>query len=186
MAALLCGVLSGDWTSVFQLRLAGRINYVCNIYHTWRTMLCGRQIYGLWKNFGVCVLCRCVVLCEVHKWFCHSVLLLTYSCRAAYSITPVCTKGIIFSSILYLLPGFSITIAVSELATRNMVSGTSKLFSAFLTAVELGLGIVIGTKLAAWVPDDIEDLCPAFDVWWYFYFYPISGTLKRTQIWLVE
>lgn len=99
----------------------------------------------------------------------------SFCARAAYSITPVCTKGIIFSSILYLLPGFSITIAVSELATRNMVSGTSKLFSAFLTAVELGLGIVIGTKLAAWVPDDIEDLCPAFDVWWYFYFYPISA-----------
>jgi hypothetical protein len=67
LAALLCGMLSGDWTSVFQLRLAGRINYVCNIYHTWWTMLCGRQIYELWKNFGVCVLCRCVVLCEVHK-----------------------------------------------------------------------------------------------------------------------
>ena len=58
-----------------------------------------------------------------------------------------------------------------------MVSGTSKLFSAFLTAVELGLGIVIGTKLAAWVPSDVVDLCPAFNEWWYFYFYPIAGNI---------
>ncbi len=41
--------------------------------------------------------------------------------------------------------GLSLTIGVSELATRNMISGTSRLLYAVLIALELGFGMAVGT-----------------------------------------
>jgi uncharacterized membrane protein YjjP (DUF1212 family) len=45
---------------------------------------------------------------------------------------------VVLSSIAILLPGLSLTIAIIELSTRNMVSGTVRLFSALFTAMLLG------------------------------------------------
>lgn len=41
--------------------------------------------------------------------------------------------------------GLSITTAMIEMATRHIVSGTTRMFFAFLIAVELGFGIAIGS-----------------------------------------
>ncbi|KAI8846890.1 hypothetical protein BC829DRAFT_397714 [Chytridium lagenaria] len=64
----------------------------------------------------------------------------------------LCTAFIARSlhSIAILLPGLSLTISIIELSTRNMVSGTVRLFGALFTAMLLGFGMTIGGALVFW------------------------------------
>jgi uncharacterized membrane protein YjjB (DUF3815 family) len=41
-------------------------------------------------------------------------------------------------------PGLSITISITELATGNMISGTTRIFSAIITTLQLGFGMTLG------------------------------------------
>jgi uncharacterized membrane protein YjjP (DUF1212 family) len=52
------------------------------------------------------------------------------------------------AGLISLLPGFMLTIAMTELATRNLVSGTARLMGALLILVELGFGVALGQQLA--------------------------------------
>lgn len=53
----------------------------------------------------------------------------------------------ILSGIVLILPGFTTTIALSELATGNLLSGAGRLAGAFILTVMMGAGVAIGTKL---------------------------------------
>lgn len=53
------------------------------------------------------------------------------------------------AGLIALVPGLTLTLAMTELATRNLVSGTARLMSAALTFLELGFGVALGQKLAA-------------------------------------
>ncbi|KAJ3288491.1 hypothetical protein HDU79_004803 [Rhizoclosmatium sp. JEL0117] len=54
------------------------------------------------------------------------------------------------SSLAVFLPGLSLTIAIIELSTRNMVSGTVRIFGALFIAMLLGFGMTIGSALVLW------------------------------------
>lgn len=57
------------------------------------------------------------------------------------------------AGIVLLLPGFMITIALSEIATQNYLAGTSRLIGAFVLLFLMGAGLAIGTQLSlAWLP----------------------------------
>jgi uncharacterized membrane protein YjjP (DUF1212 family) len=60
------------------------------------------------------------------------------------------------AGVITLLPGLTLTTAMSELATRNLTSGTARLFGAGATFMTLGLGVGLGSELA--------DLLPHVDV----------------------
>ncbi len=51
------------------------------------------------------------------------------------------------AGIIILIPGFSLTVAVTELSNRHLVSGTARLFGAFTTFVVIALGVAIGSTL---------------------------------------
>ena len=51
-----------------------------------------------------------------------------------------------FSVFIHLL-GLSITISITELATGNMISGTTRIFSAIITTLQLGFGMTLGTMI---------------------------------------
>lgn len=53
------------------------------------------------------------------------------------------------SGLLYLLPGLTLTVGLTELSTRHLVSGTARLTASVLILLELGFGVAIGSKLAA-------------------------------------
>lgn len=46
--------------------------------------------------------------------------------------------------LIILVPGFTLTVAVAELATRNLVSGTARLASAVLSFLMIGFGVAFG------------------------------------------
>eukprot|EP00842_Homolaphlyctis_polyrhiza_P002952 jgi/Hompol1/3658/HPOL_003311-RA len=71
------------------------------------------------------------------------------------------TLKIMFSAIAIPLPGLPLTIGVIELSTRNIVSGTVRIFHAIFTALLLGFGYSVAQGLTAKVQlDAASATCP--------------------------
>ena len=74
------------------------------------------------------------------------------------------------AGIVLLLPGFMLTVAMSELATQNYLAGTGRLTGAFVLLFLMGAGLAIGTQISlAWLPaiplaDHVAAL-PAWTIW---------------------
>lgn len=69
------------------------------------------------------------------------------SCLAARAMAPVSVYIAIVAGIIVLVPGFTLTVAMTELATRNLVSGTARLAGAAGTFLAIGFGVALGTRL---------------------------------------
>ena len=69
------------------------------------------------------------------------------SCLAARAFAPVSVYITIVAGIIVLVPGFTLTVAMTELATRNLVSGTARLAGAAGTFLAIGFGVALGTRL---------------------------------------
>jgi uncharacterized membrane protein YjjP (DUF1212 family) len=52
------------------------------------------------------------------------------------------------AGLIVLLPGLTLTVALTELATRHLVSGTARLAGAGLTFLAIGFGLALGARLA--------------------------------------
>jgi uncharacterized membrane protein YjjP (DUF1212 family) len=52
------------------------------------------------------------------------------------------------AGLIVLIPGFSLTVAMIELATRHLVSGTARLAGALVTFLAMAFGVALGTRLA--------------------------------------
>jgi uncharacterized membrane protein YjjP (DUF1212 family) len=52
------------------------------------------------------------------------------------------------AALIVLLPGMSLTVAMIELATRNLISGTARLMSAVIVLLQLVVGVALGEQLA--------------------------------------
>ena len=60
------------------------------------------------------------------------------------------TGVVILSSLIIFMPGLFITIAISEIATNNLTSGTSRLVGGVMVLLKLTFGVFIGSKVASW------------------------------------
>lgn len=72
------------------------------------------------------------------------------------------------AGVVFLLPGFTLTIAMSELATQNLLAGTGRLAGAFILLFMMGAGLAIGTQLS-------QNLFPAHT----------TGTLVPLPAWVI-
>ncbi|MBV8756125.1 MAG: threonine/serine exporter family protein [Deltaproteobacteria bacterium] len=52
------------------------------------------------------------------------------------------------AALVILLPGMSLTVAMTELATRNLIAGTARLMSAVIVLLELVVGVALGERAA--------------------------------------
>lgn len=64
-------------------------------------------------------------------------------------VVPLVGEAALICGLIVLLPGFSLTTALTELATRHRVSGTSGLAAGGLVLMQLGFGVALGSTLAA-------------------------------------
>lgn len=55
---------------------------------------------------------------------------------------------VILAGLIVLVPGLTLTVAVSELATKNLVSGSARLTAAGLTLLQIGFGVGLAQQLA--------------------------------------
>lgn len=53
------------------------------------------------------------------------------------------------SGLIVLLPGFTLTVAMNELATRNLVAGVARLANAVMTFVLLAFGVALAVRITA-------------------------------------
>jgi uncharacterized membrane protein YjjP (DUF1212 family) len=58
---------------------------------------------------------------------------------------------VILSSLIIFLPGLLITIAIAEIATQNLSSGTAKLMGGIMILLKLTFGVFIGAKIASYI-----------------------------------
>jgi uncharacterized membrane protein YjjP (DUF1212 family) len=66
---------------------------------------------------------------------------------AAHYIGSLSVYLVTLAGIIILLPGYTLTVAVTELSNRHLVAGTARLFGAFTTLVVLAIGVAIGGTL---------------------------------------
>ncbi len=57
---------------------------------------------------------------------------------------------VILSGLIIFMPGLYITIAIAEIATQNLTSGTSRLVGGAMILLKLTFGVFIGSKIASW------------------------------------
>jgi uncharacterized membrane protein YjjP (DUF1212 family) len=62
---------------------------------------------------------------------------------------PVSVLLATLGGLIVLLPGLTLTVAMSELATRNLASGTARLSGAFMTFLAIAFGVALGHRLGA-------------------------------------
>lgn len=67
-------------------------------------------------------------------------------------IWPLNINLVLIASVILLVPGFSLTLAIRELATRHLVAGSARMFGAALVFLQLGFGVILAQKLAKVLP----------------------------------
>ncbi|TQV73601.1 threonine/serine exporter family protein [Aliikangiella marina] len=76
---------------------------------------------------------------------------------------------VVISGLIILLPGLSLTIAMAELATQNMVSGTARLTGAATVFIQLAFGSALAVELAKLFINDVQGIAvspvPLWSVW---------------------
>ncbi len=60
----------------------------------------------------------------------------------------ITSSVVVISGLIILLPGLSLTIALAELATQNLVSGTARLAGTATTFIQLAFGSALGAELS--------------------------------------
>ncbi|HET9449384.1 MAG TPA: threonine/serine exporter family protein, partial [Aggregicoccus sp.] len=76
----------------------------------------------------------------------------TIAVVAAALVGPLAGKVVTLAALIVLLPGLTLTVAITEMATRNLLSGTSRMMSAALVFLQLGFGVALGSRLQVLLP----------------------------------
>lgn len=84
---------------------------------------------------------------------------------AAAWIPGVSTSVVTLAGLLVLLPGLALTVAITELATLNLISGTARLMAALIVLLELALGVAVGERAAQAIVDVPAALPGAMPGW---------------------
>ena len=73
-----------------------------------------------------------------------------FTAGVASSLWPSVSPSLVtVAALVMLLPGMSLTVAMTELATRNLIAGTARLMSAVIVLLELVVGVALGERLAS-------------------------------------
>jgi uncharacterized membrane protein YjjP (DUF1212 family) len=94
---------------------------------------------------------------------------------AIQSSDQLCFWTMDLGTLVWLLPGLSITTATMELANGNIISGAVNLFYSIMTSLLLGFGISIGTSLAVWTQDSpiLLSCTRQFSDYWEILLFPL-------------
>lgn len=99
----------------------------------------------------------------------------------------VCYFPIVLSSLVWLLPGLSLTIGVSELVAKAYVSGATRVVAALFSALQLGFGMALGENLVWWGEGKLPRECrgeamhPAWQILWFFLYTFASNILLSAR-----
>lgn len=72
----------------------------------------------------------------------------SFTAALASTLVETTPSLVIIAALIVLLPGLSLTVAMTELATRHLISGTARLMSAVIVLLELVVGVALGEHIA--------------------------------------
>ncbi len=78
------------------------------------------------------------------------------------------SEVVTLSALVVLLPGFTLTTGLSELANRHLVSGTARLSAAGISFLSIAFGVALGRTFAqhlSLVPTELGQSLPPFSQW---------------------
>ncbi len=78
---------------------------------------------------------------------------------------PISIELTMIAGLIALMPGMSITTAMAELATRNLVSGTARFVGAITIVLSIGFGVAAGQALAVHLPGGQDAHAVVLPVW---------------------
>ena len=87
----------------------------------------------------------------------------------AASLGSLSTFVVVLSGLIVLVPGYTLTVAINELATRHLVAGSARLAGAGATLFGLIFGVALGTTVAEALlgaPPAVEPVAPPAEVLW--------------------
>jgi uncharacterized membrane protein YjjP (DUF1212 family) len=67
------------------------------------------------------------------------------------TLIPVNTNIVILSSLIILLPGLMLTLAIGELASQNLVAGTARLMGSFVILMKISFGVYIAYQIGRYI-----------------------------------
>ncbi len=73
----------------------------------------------------------------------------TASANLVGSVLPLRVDAVVISGLIMLLPGFTLTVGLTELATRHLASGTARLAAAGISLLQMAVGITLGQAIAS-------------------------------------
>jgi uncharacterized membrane protein YjjP (DUF1212 family) len=80
----------------------------------------------------------------------------TLATAFAHFVAPLSLQTVVVAALIVLMPGLSLTTAVNELATQQLVTGTTRIAGALMTLMKLTFGSIAAAQLAralGWVPE---------------------------------
>ena len=80
-------------------------------------------------------------------------------------VTPLDVNVATVASLILLVPGFTLTVAMNELATRNLLSGTARLMFAVMVLLGIGFGVAVGRQIAPLLPEAQVVLVAPIPLW---------------------
>ncbi|KAI9295266.1 DUF1212-domain-containing protein [Neoconidiobolus thromboides FSU 785] len=142
---------------------------------------------GNWVDAGVSFLLGIIVglmsyLCQhIHSY--SNVLELTSAIIVSFiacCLNQYCSFwSVVIPAIFNILPGLSLTIGMVELASKNIICGTVRIFYALLIAFMLGFGLSLGTRLYLLIDPTINIMQRSTEYlvnpWFYLILFPLAS-----------
>jgi uncharacterized membrane protein YjjP (DUF1212 family) len=165
-----------------------------------------RLFGGGWQEMGIVALAGVAIgllALAMGRLFPNSGRLfeLLAACLAAALATAAPALGLHVSAplatlagVVVLLPGFSLTIAMAELAAGHLASGTARLAGAFMVFIGITFGVAVGRQISASLfgppPVVAPETLPMWTLWVALVTIPIAFTIllrahPRDAIWIV-
>ncbi len=165
---LLEDVLAGEVTPAEGRRLGREIQASPDRYGTWATAasigiasacaslffgggleeMLATLLVGLVVGMLAIVSVRLRELARLVEFACGFVSALGAAVLASY-VEPMNVKIVTLAGVIALVPGLSLTVAINELATRNLVAGGARLIGAVMILVSIGFGVALGVQVAS-------------------------------------
>jgi uncharacterized membrane protein YjjP (DUF1212 family) len=78
-----------------------------------------------------------------------AVIASTTAAALALWIGPYSVYNATLAGLIVLIPGLTLTIAMTELSSRHLVSGTARLMGAFIVFLGIGFGVALGARIVS-------------------------------------
>lgn len=90
-----------------------------------------------------------------------SATLAAFVTAVSAELAGVAPQVVTVAGLIVLIPGFTLTVAMTELATRHLVSGSARLWGAALVFLIIGFGVALGMRLGEGLVGGAAEIAPA-------------------------